>query len=141
MKGIYRSYLAITSALIVFHVLYSQLYVDRCFLNRGISLGILPLATNDVVIVAGFVGLLAILSIVKVLRTSQSYARTTVLLMLGAVAGLSNLVDRAAHGGVCDYLWLRIGDDLLHFNFNDAILLVNGAFVIYLLLFRNANRG
>lgn len=136
-KSIYRIYFLFVAAALLFHYVVSINFSDICKFNYGISLGFLSEFESNQNVLLGIVSISVLLSVFTVLRRSGRYSRTTALILLSAIAGFSNLFDRVLHGGVCDYLSIHLGSNVMHLNINDLVLTVNALLILYLFVKKN----
>jgi len=107
--------------------------------NRGISFGLFSTESGDGLAMLVLVQFASILVIGWLLiRAATTIERTGFALIAGGAMG--NLVDRAAHGAVTDFLRLHpLGFELFTFNFAD-VLISAGVGLVLLDAFYTATR-
>jgi len=106
--------------------------------NPGIAFGVFsdsPSRWLEVALVSGAVAVLALLVWLLVSgRAGGGLARAGIALMIGGAAG--NVLDRLLHGGVTDFVEVRLGHYLWPaFNVADSALTVGAALILIELLF------
>jgi lipoprotein signal peptidase len=137
MRTLYRVYIVLTAVFLVVHLLISHLYSDICVLNTGTVLGFLPSLGNNMFLALGFAAVLVIIFAALVFSKDNKHSSVYRLLVMTALAGLSNIIDRVVHGGICDYL--RISS--LVINFNDLVLTFNFIVILLILLIKHADHS
>jgi lipoprotein signal peptidase len=137
MRTLYRVYIVLTAFLLVVHLLISHRFSDVCTLNTGTVFGLLPDFGNSIFTVLGLAAVGAILVAALVFSRSIRHSHEYWLLVLTALAGFSNLIDRVVHGGICDYL--RITS--LVINLNDLVLTLNFVLILLILLVKHADHS
>jgi signal peptidase II len=106
--------------------------------NPGIAFGVFSDSTSrwlEAALVTGAVAVLALLVWLLISgRAGGGLARAGVALMTGGAAG--NVLDRLLHGGVTDFVEVRLGHYLWPaFNVADSALTVGAALILIELLF------
>jgi lipoprotein signal peptidase len=104
--------------------------IEACSWNRGIVLGLVA-GLNPLVLSLILFLILALLSYF-LLKQHLQYSD---LIIVFFVSSLAHIVDRLAHGGVCDYIKIELFFDIPVFNFNDIFILLSLIFLFTLMIY------
>jgi len=127
-------FLALFSAASHFYI--ASFNTEICSWNSGIGLGLIgglnPLVLSSILFVS-----LALFSYFFLKQHLQYWD----LILVFCISSLANIVDRLMHGGVCDYIKLRLLINIPVFNLNDIFILLSLIFLFLLMTYESVCCG
>jgi signal peptidase II len=115
-----KVFLLLCLSLLSFHLYISFWMTDICRWNEGVALGLLPFFPSEYLALATL--MLLFVTVFLLWRVFAIFKKYWMVLAVLFLAGLANVVDRFAHGAVCDYI------AILNFpvmNINDILISVS----------------
>ena len=130
----FSKFLLFFSILSLFLHLYISLFANEyCFWNEGIILGL-----GDFIDSGTLVLLMGFILIFTVYILSNSYKGYWEFLVILIVSSVGNIFDRFFHGGVCDYIKIKLFIDFPIFNLNDIFISTSLLFILIIILHESA---
>lgn len=109
------------------HLYISFFLQEHCFWNTGIIFGIADFLNSYFL---SFFLLFFLLFAIYILW--RPYSRYWEILVVLGISSFTNILDRFVHGGVCDYIDIKIFFNFPIFNLND--IFISTALIIILLI-------
>ncbi len=120
--------LSIISSL--FHLYISFFLNDLCFWNKGIIFGLADFLNPYTLSSFLFVFLLLVITVFW--KMFSIYREVFYIL---AIPSLTNILDRLMHGGVCDYINIKVFFNFPIFNLNDIFISIALIIILFVVLY------
>ncbi len=118
--------------------LFSHLYIsffqkDLCSWNMGIAFGLVDFLPQQYLILIMIFSAFSIAFFIW-----KFYGKYYLVIIAFLLPVLGNILDRVFHGGVCDYINLRLFVGFPIFNLNDIFILVSLSLILVIIFYESA---
>jgi len=127
IKKLSKVLLLLSLVSLIAHLYISFFSTSSCSWNTGVMLGSID-SLRPIVLI--FLMLVALIVTSYLFRNSHPQFWEILLVLI--ISSLGNIVDRAFHGAVCDYIDVGIIFQFPIFNLNDIFISLSLAFILFI---------